>query len=241
MYGLQSAACYDPAVNKFGQTTRVSGFEFKTVATADVSSDELALIHQMFDDCYRQPNHEHLEKSLKVLRFVSFASRDGKPAAFAMADSLVIDLPRLPRTTLTLGGLCCVLPDFRRHGLFGALMGRAISAGDMRSPERILTAGRMAHPGAFRLMAVRPSVVPKPGLTPTLWQQQVGQAVADVYGVENFDPETFVCVGSGKPIGYPLMEVEAKEHEWEVFEPVDRDRGDALLGIAWNPDPPDGW
>ena len=145
------------------------------------------------------------------------------------------------QTTLTLGGLCCVLPDFRRHGLFGALMGRAIGAGDLRSSGRMLSAGRMAHPGAFRLMAVRPSVVPKPGIPPTPWQQEVGQAVADVYGVESFDPETFVCVGSGKPIGYPVIELVAEEHEWEVFEPVDRDRGDALLGIAWNPDPPEGW
>ena len=228
-------------MNQFGQTTNVSGFEFKTIPTAEVAPDDLALMHKLFDDCYREANHEHLDKSLKVLRYVSFASSDGEPAAFAMADSLVLDLPRLPQTTLTLGGLCCVLLDFRRHGLFGALMGRAIGAGDMRSPERILTAGRMAHPGAFRLMARHPSVVPKPDVTPTAWQQKVGQAVADVYGVANFDPETFVCVGSGIPIGYPLMEVEAEEHEWEVFEPVDRDRGDALLGIAWNPDPPEGW
>ena len=221
--------------------TRVPSFEFETVATAEVSPEHVALMHELFDACYKQANHEHLDKSMTVLRYVTFARRDGEPAAFALADSLVIDLPRLPNATLTLGGLCCVLPGYRRHGLFGALMARAIGAGDMESPERMLTAGRMAHPGAFRLMAVRPSVVPKPGVAPTPWQQEVGQAVADVYGVERFDPETFVCVGSGTPIGYPIMEVEAEEHEWEVFEPVDRDRGDALLGIAWNPDPPEGW
>ena len=221
--------------------THIPSFDFKTVATADVSPDDVALMHGLFDACYREANHEHLDKSLTVLRYVTFADRDGEPAAFALADHLVIDLPRLPRTTLTRGGLCCVLPDFRRHGLFGALMARSIGAGDIGSPERMWTAGRMAHPGAFRLMAVRPSVVPKPGVTPTPWQQEIGQAIADSYGVERFDPETFVCVGSGKPIGYPLMEIEAEEYEWEVFKPVDRDRGDALLGIAWNPDPPEGW
>ncbi len=219
----------------------ISGFEFKTVPTADVSAEDRALMHEQFDACYREANHEHLDKSLTVLRYVSFAWRDGKPAAFGIADSLVIDLPRLPQTTLTLGGLCCVLPDFRRHGLFAALMGRSIAAGEIRSQERMLTVGRMAHPGAFRMLAVRPSIVPKPGIAPTPWQQEVGQAVADVYGVENFDPETFVCVGSGKPIGYPVMELTAEEHEFVVFEPVDRDRGDALLGIAWSPDAPEGW
>ncbi len=29
--------------------------------------------------------------------------------------------------------------------------------------------------------------------------------------------------------------------EWEVFRAVNRDRGDALLAIAWNPDAPPGW
>ena len=185
----------------------ISGFEFKTTPTADVSSEDRALMHELFDACYREANHEHLDKSLSVLRYVSFAWRDGRPAAFGIADSLVVDLPRLPQTALTLGGLCCVLPDFRRHGLFGALMARSISAGDMRSPGRMLTVGRMAHPGAFRMLAVRPSIVPKPGVVPTAWQQEVGQAVADIYGVKNFDPETFVCVGSGKPIGYPVIEL----------------------------------
>ena len=87
-------------MNQFGRSTDVSGFEFKTTPTADVSSDERALMHELFDACYRQANHDHLDKSLKVLRYVSFAWRDGKPAAFAMADSLVIDLPRLPRWLL---------------------------------------------------------------------------------------------------------------------------------------------
>ena len=109
------------------------------------------------------------------------------------------------------------------------------------SEGRWLTCGRMAHPGAFRLMASNPTCLPRPGRTPTPWQQEVGQAVADIYGVENFDPETFVCVGSGKPIGYPVIELEAEEDEWEVFKPVDRDRGDALLGIAWTPTAPEDW
>ncbi len=221
--------------------TDISGFEFKTVATADVSPDDVALMHELFDACYREANHEHLDKSLTVLRYVTFAHRGGEPAAFALADHLIVDLPRLPQTTLTRGGLCCVLPEFRRHGLFGALMARSIAAGDMRSPGRMLTVGRMAHPGAFRMLSVRPGIVPKPDVTPTAWQQEVGQAVAGIYGVENFDPETFVCIGSGKPIGYPVMELTAEKHEWNVFKPVDRDRGDALLGIAWNPDPPEGW
>jgi hypothetical protein len=29
--------------------------------------------------------------------------------------------------------------------------------------------------------------------------------------------------------------------EWEIFKPVNRDRGDALLGMMWTPDAPPGW
>ena len=70
---------------------------------------------------------------------------------------------------------------------------------------------------------------------------RLGQAIAEAYGVHGFDPETFVCLGSGQPIGYPDIEFDVEPHEWEIFEPVDRDRGDALLALAWAPDAPPGW
>jgi len=219
----------------------IPGFEFETMATSGVDDGALTLMHDLFDACYREANHKHLEKSLSVLRFVTFARRDGRDAGFGIADSRVVDLPRLPGTTLLLGGLCCVLPDFRRQELFAALMGRSMARGERGDSGRVLNCGRVAHPGAFRMMAGYPTVVPKPGVTTTPWQQEVGKAVVAVYGVERFDPETFVCRGTGRPIGYPVMEVEATDAEWEVFRPVDRANGDALLGIAWAAGAPEGW
>jgi hypothetical protein len=68
-----------------------------------------------------------------------------------------------------------------------------------------------------------------------------GSAIAEAYGVRDFDPETFVCIGGGTPTGYPRIEFDVEPHEWEVFKPVDRDRGDALLAIAWVPDYPPDW
>jgi hypothetical protein len=93
----------------------------------------------------------------------------------------------------------------------------------------------------MRSLARNPTVVPKPGVRPTTWQQEVGQAIADAYGVHAFDPKTFVCIGSGDPIGYPIIELQVEPEEWEVFRPVDRDRGDALLAMIWTPDAPPGW
>jgi hypothetical protein len=227
-------------VSELQRNLDIPGFEFETIATSDVDAKARKLMHELFDACYREANHDHLDRSLSVLRFVTFAREGGRDAAFGIADSRVVDLPRLPATTLLLGGLCCVHPDFRRRGLFAALMGRSMALGD-RGVAGVLNCGRVAHPGAFNMMARNPTVVPKPGVTPSLWQQDVGKAVADVYGVERFDPETFVCRGSGKPIGDPVMEVEARDEDWEVFRPVDRANGDALLGIAWASGAPEGW
>jgi hypothetical protein len=69
----------------------------------------------------------------------------------------------------------------------------------------------------------------------------VGQVIAETYGAHAFDDENFVCLGEGVPIGYPNVEFQVEPHEWTIFEAVNRDRGDALLGLGWIPDPPPGW
>ena len=129
---------------------------------------------------------------------------------------------------------------FRRQGLFGRLEGMVLTEGRVVHGDRWLATGRMAHPGSFRSMSKNGSVVPRRGVRPTPWQQAVGAAIAAAYG-SPFDPETFVCKGSGVPIGYPVIELDCTPEEWELFAPVDRSKGDSLLGISWNPDPPPGW
>ena len=108
------------------------GFVFKTLATASLTADDRALMLSLFDACYRQANHAYFEKSLEQLRYVSLVWHDERPAGFGLADRRVVELPRLPQQTIVMGGLCCVLPDFRRQGLFGALEQRAMAAGDAR-------------------------------------------------------------------------------------------------------------
>jgi hypothetical protein len=58
--------------------------------------------------------------------------------------------------------------------------------------------------------------------------------------VNQFDPRTFVCAGGGAPM-IPIIDVDVKAEEWEVFAAIDRQRGDALLGLCWMPDAPEGW
>jgi hypothetical protein len=219
----------------------LSDFTIVSKPTADLTSDDRAVMAALFDHAYRQANHPYLEMSLGKLRFVAIATHDGTPAGFALSDARIVDLPRAPRTVVSLAGICCIDTAFRRRGLFSALERGASKLANIPPADRFMTCGRMAHPASFRLMTYNPTHVPKPGIEPTPWQQDVGQALADIYGVPHFDRKTFVCHGSGVPIGYPNIEMDVAPDEWRVFEHVDRDHGDSLLGMAWMPDGPEGW
>ncbi len=219
--------------------------EFRTVACADLTPSDRVAMFALFDVAYRDANHAYLEKSFGTLRWVALAWRGDTLAGFSLAESRIVDLPRLPESFVHLAGICCIAPDFRRRHLFATLerLAGLLPDGSVldRAGQRTLGCGRMAHPASFKGMTRIPSVVPKPGITPSRWQQDVGQAIAREYGVKDFDPRTFVVHGGGAPIGYPVIEMDVTQAEWEVFREVNRDRGDSLLGIAWTPDAPPGW
>jgi len=218
-----------------------SSFDFKVIETDKASAEDLENVFCLFEANYRQANRAFLEKSFRTLRYLALAEHEGTPAGFALGESRVMDLPRLPAQAVNLAGICCIAPQFRRRGLFPQLEVRAFAAAEVPPHPRQLNCGRMAHPAALRVFRGHPTLVPKPGIRPTPWQQEVGRAIAEAYGVHAFEPETFVCIGSGEPIGYPVIEFEVKAEEWEVFRAVNRDRGDALLAMAWLPDAPEGW
>jgi hypothetical protein len=216
-------------------------FRFLTLPTSEVGGDVLRAILALFAESYRDANTAYLQKSLKTLAYVTVAWEGETPAGFGFAETRRIDLPRLPAQVVALGGICCVSPPYRRRHLFGQLEARSLRAGEVQPEGRVLSAGRMAHPASYRGMNRNPSAVPQRGVRLTRWQQEVGQAITEAYGSPGFDPETFVVRGSGEPVGYPVIEIEASDEEWELFAPVNRAAGDSLVGIAWNPDAPPGW
>jgi hypothetical protein len=96
----------------------------------------------------------------------------------------------------------------------------------------MLSCGRVAHPASFRTMTWNPSHVPRRGVRPTAWQKEIGALIAAAYGVRSFDPETFLCAGGGAPVGHPVIDMDLRPEEWDVFAPVNRDRGDSLRESA---------
>jgi hypothetical protein len=151
-----------------------------------------------------------------------------------------MDLPRLPAQPVALAGICCVDPAFRRRGLFQELERHAFQAAGIPATPRLLSCGRVAHPASFRTIRWNPNHVPKRGVPPTPWQREIGAVLAETLGAKGFDPETFVCFGSGRPM-YPILDLDVRPEEWDVFAAVNRERGDAILGLCWIPDAPEGW
>jgi hypothetical protein len=220
----------------------MSDFTFRTVLSVELTPIDIDVVMALFESNYREANRAYLERSFGKLKYTTIAMHGETPAAFALGEGRIIDLPGLPQQFVSMAGICCVAPEFRRRGLFAEVEMRCMTADGPRAPQpRYLSTGRMAHPASFRLMSRNPAVVPKRGVTPSAWHQAVGIAIAEAYGVPEFDPLTFVCKGTGVPIGYPVMDVDAPAEEWEMFRYVDRSRGDSLLGIAWAPDAPEGW
>ena len=202
---------------------------------------ERRAVIDLFELTYDRASHDYLQRSMQRLRFLALALHGDTPAGFAVADVRRMALPRLGVKVVALAGISCIAPPFRRRGLFRRLEELAGAAsGVERGDDRWLACGRMAHPASMRILGRDPSVVPRPGVSPTPWQREVGLTVAAAYG-STLDPETFVCVGTGTPVGYPKLEVDATAEEWALFDRVDRDRGDSLLTIAWRPDAPAGW
>lgn len=219
----------------------VTNMEFRTLPTGSLSDGDRAVMFGLFDSCYRQANRAYLEDTIERLGFASIAIHDGTPVGFGVGGVRLMDLPCLPQAAVALGGLTCVVPEFRRQGLGIELGQRNIVASANGPYERTLLCGRSAHPAGYRIFLRNESVVPRRGVPPTRLQQEVGQVIADAYGVVAFDPLTFACAGSGTPIGYPILDMDVEPEEWELFRLIDRDRGDSLLGMVWIPDAPPGW
>ena len=222
-----------------------AGVDSEVAASDGLSARQRDGMHALFDLAYEAADHDYLDRSLTKLGWVALARREDDAdhlVGFSLGDVRTLDLPAVGPTPTLLAGLACVGPDHRRHGLFRYLSNLSLrAAGVMPADGLALGAGRMAHPASMRMVAVAPTVVPKRGRTPSPLQQGVGRVVAEAYGVADFDPTTFVCRGSGKPIGFPRMNQEVEAHEWEVFEPVDRGRGDSLLALIWHGEAPEGW
>ncbi len=222
---------------------RFTNITFSVSESDTLSSETLGQIHAFFEKTYVQPNHDYLDTSLQRLRYIALALKEEKLIGMALADTRFEKLPGFSEPQLlTLGGIGCIDAEYRRVGVFSHISHLAGTANGLveRAKERILACGRAAHPASFRSITRYPTVIPKFSVPLTAWQWDVASAVAELYGV-TLKPNSMVVVGSGKPIGYPNVDIDVEKDEWQIFQDVDRDKGENLLALAWIPDLPEGW
>jgi hypothetical protein len=223
--------------------SRFPDLEFFVGASDSVAAGDLEDVHALFARAYDRANHAYLDHSLSRLGSIALARTSARLVGLALADTLYAELPGFADPQLiTLGGIGCIDPTYRRTGVFSRVSQLATRANGLleNARSRVLACGRMGHPAGFRNISRYPTTVPKAGVPVTKWQLAVGAAVARLYGV-TLKSNSLVVAGSGTPIGYPKLEIDVADEEWLPFRDVDRERGDSLLGLAWIPDAPDGW
>jgi hypothetical protein len=211
--------------------------------SAALTAREREQVHALFARAYEQANHDYIDSSLSCLGTIARA-RDGDTlVGFALTDVRFAELPRFDAPQLLLlAGIGCVELQLRRCGLFSHLSRSAARANGLLAARegRFLACGRMGHPAGFRAMSQLPTVIPREGRELSDWHLEVGAVVAGLYGVR-LKPGSLIVEGSGRPVGHPRIEIDVAPEEWLPFRDVDRSRGDSLLGMAWQPDVPDGW
>lgn len=209
----------------------------------DLTPDELGAVLQLFDESYRQANHEYLLKAFDVLRFIALAWDGEALVGFAVGDAKKEILPRMDEpVVVAMAGIACIDAEHRRSGLFGQLaMASIMESGLLDDNPRHLFCGRMAHAASYRAMVrAAGDAIPQAGRLLNKWQKEIISIVAGLLG-SDVDCETSRIIGKGEPIGYPVLEYEATEEEAEVFACVNREQGDSILAISWRPDAPREW
>jgi hypothetical protein len=219
----------------------IEGIDIDAKPTAELTDDERAGLHRVFDDAYVDGDHRYLDEQLEQLATVALArSVDEGVVGFALSDARVVDLPGLPAQVLRTAGLSCVVSNHKRKGISSRLEATAMAFGDAPAAEHLLLASRFAHAAGLHNVRRRVPVIPRPDHRPTAWQREVAAAVASVLGVASFDPDAFVCHGPGRPVGKNVIDLDVPDEEAALFAPVDRTQGDTLLALWWTTPPP-GW
>jgi hypothetical protein len=220
----------------------IEGIAIDVWGTGELSSDDRAGLHRVFDDAYIDGDHGYLDDQLARLAHVALARGEEGVVGFALSDARIVDLPRLPQQVVRTAGLACVHSAHKRKGISNRLESMAMTAGDVPAAIHTVLTGRFAHPAGTHHLRTRVDIVPRIGEPPTAWQREVAVALAGVLGVTDFDADTFVCRGPGRPVGQNVIEVDSDvaEQEAALFAPVDRTRGDTLLAVWWTTPPP-GW
>lgn len=227
----------------------VGGTDLEVRDLADLDGVETGRLHRLFESAYRGADHGFLDRRLASLTTVCVAWADTTPVGFCATTGIdAADLPCVGRRTFTDGGITCIDPAAQRTGL-GLAFGRQLSrTWDGDWPE--ITVNHFATPVSFHaLLRVRSWAWPGNDIrqvtvalaTPTHSQRLVGAAFAERGGATAYQADRWV-IRTGQPAGETTTVATGLDPLYtQLFNRVDRAKGETLLGTFWADQPPAAW
>jgi hypothetical protein len=218
---------------------------------SELTDDERARVHRVFDAAFRGADHSYLDRTLARMSSIGLGFRDDELLGFCTCTQAELDFPGLGRRIFNDAGLTCVDPGARLSGLSNAighmaLAGmKAIGMSDFAmlhyaTPVTAkatfsFTGGGSGWPGRDV-----EEWVANYRMSPTANQRAAGQTIARYLQAEEYDDEHWVLIGTGHPLESTALPNLEPEY-FELFEHVDLNRGDQLLALFWPQPPPEWW
>ena len=148
-------------------------------------------------------------------------------------------LERIGGTPCVLVGMASVLRTSKRDTVLRAIMGDQLRRAVLAFPdEDVLVGTRLLSASGFQAFKSLDDIVPRPGHKATGEERAWSRRLAKRFGAEGrIDDRTFVLKGDGnRPPAVDVESVKPDAIDPEVrafFDPVDDNRGDALIGFGW--------
>src|SRR5437899_1822364 len=207
------------------------------VETKDCTALTDAELGEMADICADGPagfDVGLLSKQREEWVLVTQARENGKLCGFAFCT-----LERIGGTPCVLIGLGSVRRTSKRDQALKAIIGDELRRAWLAFPdEDVLVGTRIIDAAGFAAFKGLEDIVPRPGHKATGEERAWSRRLAKRFGAENrIDDRTFLVKGDGnRPPAVDVESLKPDAIDPEVrafFDPVDDNRGDALIGFGW--------
>lgn len=237
-------------------TDRLTGFRLcRSLGDIEISMqhpnattpDERSAVLGLFERSFGDADPRHLLPQFERMNEMLVMRDAEQLIGFGFSRTEQLSLPVLGPTWIGSSGTVCVDPAYRRLGLAdGATMMTNVAL----RPDPSMLIFHFATPVTIHA-ALRNLDAPWPGrdvhemeaayAAPTATQRAVGEFLADDAGASGYDADNWVLIGDGHPSGHAVEPDRLDPAYGRLFAPVDRTRGDTLLGPFWLVEPPEAW
>ncbi|MYI56007.1 MAG: hypothetical protein F4062_03090 [Acidimicrobiia bacterium] len=208
------------------------------VESRDCTAVSDAELEAMADLCAEGPNPftvGFLSKQTELWVLLTEAREGSRLRGFVFST-----LERIGGTPVVILGAGSVARTSRRSTVLQALVAEQLHRAVMAFPdEDVLMGVRMNDPSTCEVFKVLSNVIPRPDHGANGEERAWGRRLAKRYRIGNsaYDPRSFMATGDGgQPavLDYETLRPEQTDPALvEMFAPLQRQRGDSLVAVAW--------